>query len=203
MRRLRRHLAAMHDLTTAAYRRRWGLFSADPLVCGELSRKLSATACATGLAGKGALARQSWKNANSVPRRERINGHLLAPALLVRKVEELVLAALPVRLSERYLTERFSVGLRTLRRAFLDERGKTAYVALRQLRLREAQRRLKAEPGLTLKAAAEQCGFGHFVQFRRDLYPDQQAMTVISLKNKTKSPTDRQKNKSVDQSDSP
>jgi hypothetical protein len=149
----------MHDLTTDAYRNRWGLSAADPLVCGELSRKLSAVARATGLAGKGTLARQPWKNAKAVSRRERINGDALAPALLVRKVEELVLAALPVRLSERYLAER----------AFLDVRGNTAYVALRQLRLREAQRRLEAEPTLTLKVAAQQCGFGHYARFWRDL----------------------------------
>ena len=35
-------------------------------------------------------------------------------------------------LSERYLAERLGIGLRTLRRSFLDERGVTAYVALRQ-----------------------------------------------------------------------
>jgi transcriptional regulator GlxA family with amidase domain len=80
-----------------------------------------------------------------------------------------VLAALPVRLSERYLAERLGIGLRTLRRSFLDERGATAYVALRRLRLQEAQRRLRAQPDLTLKAAAQQCGFGHYARFRRDL----------------------------------
>jgi transcriptional regulator GlxA family with amidase domain len=92
----------------------------------------------------------------------------------------LVLAALPVRLSERYLAERLSVGLRTLRRAFLDERGDTAYVVLRQLRLREARRRLKAEPTLTLKAAAQQCGFGHYARFWRDLEVFQAAVARTS-----------------------
>ena len=68
-------------------------------------------------------------------RRERINGDALPSALLPGKAEELVLAALSVRLSERYLAERLGIGLRALRRSFLDERGVTAYVALRQLRL--------------------------------------------------------------------
>lgn len=65
-------------------------------------------------------------------------------------------------LSERYLAERLGIGLRTLRRSFLDERGVTAYVALRQLRLQEAQRRITTQPDLTLKPAAQQCGFGHY-----------------------------------------
>jgi transcriptional regulator GlxA family with amidase domain len=89
--------------------------------------------------------------------------------LLVGKVEELVLAALPVRLSERYLAERLGIGLRTLRRSFLDERGVTAYVALQQLRLREAKQRIATQPDLALKAAAQQCGFGHYARFRLDL----------------------------------
>jgi transcriptional regulator GlxA family with amidase domain len=55
-----------------------------------------------------------------------------------------------------------------LLRVFLDERGATAYVALRQLRLEEAQRRLQAQPDLTPKAAAQQCGFGDYTRFRRD-----------------------------------
>jgi transcriptional regulator GlxA family with amidase domain len=169
MRRLRRHIAIAHDLTPDMYRQRWGLRHDHPLVCAELSRQIARRARAGGLAGKGARARKPWKNAKSISRRDRINGDALPPALLVRKVEKLVLAALPVRLSERYLAERLSVGLRTLRRAFLDERGGTAHVALRQLRLWEAQRRLEAEPALTLKAAAQQCGFGHYARFWRDL----------------------------------
>src|ERR1700730_14940569 len=72
-------------------------------------------------------------------------------------------------LSERYLAERLGIGLRTLRRSFLDERGVTAYVPLRRLLLQAAQRRLQAQPDLTLKAAAQQCGFGHYARFRRDL----------------------------------
>ena len=168
-RRLRRHLAAAHGLTPDAYRQRWGLQRNYPLVCAELSRQIAARARANDLAGKGAQARQPWKNADAVARRERINGDALPSVLLVGKVEELVLAALPVRLSERYLAERLGIGLRTLRRSFLDERGVTAYVALRQLRLREAQHRLATQPDLTLKAAAQQCGFGHYARFRRDL----------------------------------
>jgi hypothetical protein len=74
-----------------------------------------------------------------VARRERFNGDALPSALLVGKAEELVLAALPVRLNERYPAERLGIGLPTLRRGFLDERGVTADVALRQLRLWEAR----------------------------------------------------------------
>jgi AraC-like DNA-binding protein len=168
-RRLRRHLAAAHGLTPDAYRQRWGLQRNYPLVCAELSRQISARAGANDLAGKGAQARQPWKNADAVARRERINGNALPSVLLVSKAEELVLAALPVRLSERYLAERLGIGLRTLRRSFLGERGVTAYVALRRLRLQEAQRRIATQPDLTLKAAAQQCGFGHYARFRRDL----------------------------------
>jgi transcriptional regulator GlxA family with amidase domain len=157
-RRLRRHLAAAHGLTPDAYRQRWGLQRNYPLVCAELSRQIAARARANDLAGKGAQARQPWKNADAVARRERINGDALPSVLLVGKVEELVLAALPVRLSERYLAERLGIGLRTLRRSFFDERGVTAYVALRQLRLREAKQRIATQPDLTLKAAAQQCG---------------------------------------------
>ena len=169
LRRLRRHLAAAHGLTPDTYRQRWGLRRDYPLVCAELSRQIAARARANDLAGKGAQARQPWKNADAVSRRERINGDALPSVLLVGKAEELVLAALPVRLSERYLAERLGIGLRTLRRSFLDERGVTAYVALRQLRLREAQQRIATQPDLTLKAAAQQCGFGHYARFRRDL----------------------------------
>jgi transcriptional regulator GlxA family with amidase domain len=118
------------------------------------------------LAGQGARARKPWKNADAVSRRERINGDALPSALLVRTADELVLAALPVRLSERYLAERLGIGLRTLRRSFLDERGATAYVALRRLRLQEAQRRLQAQPDLTPKTVAQQCGFGRRPRFR-------------------------------------
>jgi transcriptional regulator GlxA family with amidase domain len=89
--------------------------------------------------------------------------------MLVTKVEELVTAALPTRLSERYLAAKLSVGLRTLRRAFLDERGETVYVALRQLRMREAYHRLERDPDLTPRIVAEQCGFGYYARFRRDL----------------------------------
>jgi hypothetical protein len=56
-----------------------------------------------------------------------------AASLLVGKAEELVLAALPVRLSELYLTAKLGVGQRTLRRSFLDARGVTAYVGRRAL----------------------------------------------------------------------
>ena len=70
--------------------------------------------------------------------------------------------ALRQRLSVLSEAERLGIGLRTLRRSFLDERGVTAYVALRQLRLQEAQRRITTQPDLTLKAAAQQCGFGHY-----------------------------------------
>jgi transcriptional regulator GlxA family with amidase domain len=169
MRRLRRHLAAIHGLTPDAYRQRWELRHDYPLVCAELSRQIALCARANDLAGQGARARKPWKNAKAVLRRERINGDALPSVLLVSKAEELVLAALPVRLSERYLAERLGVGLRTLRRSFLDERGVTAYVALRQLRLQEAQQRLATQPDLTPKAAAQQCGFGHYARFRRDL----------------------------------
>jgi transcriptional regulator GlxA family with amidase domain len=169
MRRLRRHLAAIHGLTPDAYRQRWELRHDYPLVCAELSRQIALRARANDLAGQGTRARKPWKNAKAVLRRERINGDALPSVLLVNKAEELVLAALPVRLSERYLAERLGIGLRTLRRSFLDERGVTAYVALRQLRLQEAQQRLLEQPGLTLKAVAQQCGFGHYARFRRDL----------------------------------
>jgi transcriptional regulator GlxA family with amidase domain len=168
-RRLRRHLAAAHGLTPDAYRQRWGLPNNYPLVCAELSRQIAVRARANDLAGKGARARKPWKNANAVARRERINGGALPSVLLVAKAEELVLAALPERLSERYLAERLGIGLRTLRRSFLDERGVTAYAALRQLRLREAQHRLATQPDLTLKTAAQQCGFGYYARFWRDL----------------------------------
>jgi hypothetical protein len=57
----------------------------------------------------------------------------------------------PSRLSERYIAERLGIGLRALRRSFLDERSATAYVALRRLRLQEAQRRFHAQPDLTPK----------------------------------------------------
>ncbi len=169
MRRLRRHLAAIHGLTPDAYRRRWDLPRDYPLVCAELSRQIATRARANDLAGQGAQARKPWKNAKSISRRERLNGDTLPSVLLVSKAEELVLEALPVRLSERYLTEKLGIGLRTLRRSFLDERGATPYVALRRLRLQEAQRRLQAQPDLTLKAVAQQCGFGHYARFQRDL----------------------------------
>ncbi len=80
-----------------------------------------------------------------------------------------MLTAFPVRLSERYLAERLGIGLRTLRRSFLDERGATPYVVLRQVRLEEARRRLLAKPDLLLKVVAQQCGFGHYARFQRDL----------------------------------
>jgi methylphosphotriester-DNA--protein-cysteine methyltransferase len=134
MRRLRRHLAAIHGLTPDSYRQRWELRHDYPLVCADLSRQIALRARANDLAGQGARARKPWKNAKAILRRERINGDALPSVLLVSKAEELVLAALPVRLSERYLAERLGIGLRTLRRSFLDERGVTAYVALRQLR---------------------------------------------------------------------
>jgi hypothetical protein len=76
-----------------------------PLVCAELSRQIAARAQTNDLAGQGARARKPWKNAKAISRRERINGDALPSALLVRTAEELVLAALPVRLSERYLTD--------------------------------------------------------------------------------------------------
>lgn len=132
----------------------------------DLQNGLSVAMLSEGWDAKGARARKPWKNAKAIARRERINGDVLPPALLVGKAEELVLAALPVRLSERYLTEKLGVGLRTLRRSFLDERGATAYVALRRLRLQEAQRRPQAQPDLTPKTVAQQCGFGRRPRFR-------------------------------------
>ncbi len=168
MRRLRRHLGVAHGLTPDTYRRRWGLRRDYPLVCAELSRQIAARARAINLAGQGTRARKSWKNAKPVLRFKRINGDALPSVLLVGKAEELVLAALPNRLGEEYLAEKLGIGLRTLRRSFLDERGLTAYVALRQLRLQEAERRLQAQPKLTPKAAAQQCGFGDYARFHRD-----------------------------------
>ncbi len=167
MRRLRRHIAAIHGLTPDAYRQRWELRHDYPLVCAELSRQIALRARANDLAGQGARARKPWKNAKAVLRRERINGDALPSVLLVSKAEELVLAALPVRLSERYLAERLGIGLRTLRRSFLDERGTTPYVALRFLRLEEV-RRLLGDSMLAPLKAAHQCGFGHYARFRRD-----------------------------------
>lgn len=169
LRRLHQHLLAAHGLTAAAYRQRWGLHHRDPLVCTEMSRKAAACVLATDLADKGASARRKWKGKRDVARHDRIDGDALPPSILVARAEALVLAALPDRLSERYLAERLGVGLRTLRRAFLDERGDTAYVALRRLRLQEAQRRVETDPILTLEDAARQCGFGHVARFRRDL----------------------------------
>jgi transcriptional regulator GlxA family with amidase domain len=169
MRRLRRHLAIAHGLTPATYRQRAGLPHDYPLVCGELSRQIAERARANGLAGQGARARKPWNNAKAISRRRRINGATLPSAFLVSKAEELVLAALPIRLSERYLADKLGVGRRTLQRSFLDHRGVTAYVALRQLRLQEAQRRIQARPGLALKVVARQCGFGHYARFRQEL----------------------------------
>jgi transcriptional regulator GlxA family with amidase domain len=169
MRRLRRHLAIAHALTPAAYRQRAGLPHDYPLVCVELSREIAKRARANDLARQGARARKPWNNAKALSRRRRINGAILPSALLVSKAEELVLAALPVRLSERYLADKLGVGRRTLQRSFLDHRGVTAYVALRQLRMREAQRRIQAQPGLALKMVAQQCGFGHYARFRQEL----------------------------------
>lgn len=169
MRRLRRHVAVAHGLSASEYRDRWGLDHNDPLVCAELSRDSSTRARATGLAGKGALARRKVKGRNDVARHERIDGDALPTRTLVARAERLVLAALPDRLSEVYLAKRLGVGLRTLRRCFLEERGQTVYVALRCLRLREALRRLDAEICATPDEAARQCGFGHFARFRRDL----------------------------------
>lgn len=169
MRSLRRHLFTAHGLSADAYRQRWRLTPEAPLVCAEMSRQMSARAYANQVPTTGARTRQRWKNTEDVSPHELVHGDALQFGMLAAKAEELVVAALPARHSECYLSSKLSIGLRTLRRAFPDERGETVYVALRQLRMREAYRRLDADQDLTPKGAAAQYGFSHYARFRRDL----------------------------------
>ncbi len=92
------HLTIAHALTPAMYHQRAGLPHDYPLVCVELSREIAKRARANDLGRQGARARKPWNNAKAVSRRRRTNGAILPSAPLVSKAEELVLAALPVRL---------------------------------------------------------------------------------------------------------
>jgi transcriptional regulator GlxA family with amidase domain len=168
MRRLRRHLAVSHGLTADAYRQRWGLRNDAPLVCVKLSRQSAARARANGLAAHGTKARVARKKRNTFLHGKRINGDALPPAMLVARAEQLMLDALPIRLGEAFLSQVLGVGLRTLRRAFLDERGATPYLALRNRRLDEVKHRLEANHRSTPAAVAHECGFGHYARFQRD-----------------------------------
>jgi len=79
-----------------------------------------------------------------------------------------VLKTLPGRVDEAVLAAYLNVGLKVLRRAFREERSATPYAALHILRLEEVRRRLAADPTLTPRDAAQQCGFGYFARFWKD-----------------------------------
>jgi transcriptional regulator GlxA family with amidase domain len=168
MPRLRRHLAEAHGFTVEDYRQRWDLPRDYPLVCADLSRRLSAVAKKTGLAGHGARFRSQLKRQHAPSSPSKIDGGSLHQSVLIANAETMVLEMLPKRLDEKALAKALGIGLRALRRAFLDERGLTPYTALRTLRLETAKRMLDDNPGLSPREAASQCGFGHYARFRQD-----------------------------------
>ncbi len=81
---------------------------------------------------------------------------------IVHGIEALVLASLPERLSETFLSQMAGASLLRINRAFLDIRGAALHAALRRLRVEELRRRLEMNAALSIQAAAQQCGFGYF-----------------------------------------
>ncbi len=168
LRRLRFHLGAVHTLTPEAYRDRWGLPASYPLVCAILSRTLAERARRIGLAREGARFRLWLQQRGPKSAPSQIEGHALHPSQLVVKAEAITEAAVPRRLDEQALATALGVGVRALRRAFLDTRGMTPFMALRDLRLKMAMQMLEDNPALLPPETASRCGFGHYARFRRD-----------------------------------
>ena len=86
---------------------------------------------------------------------------------LVERVERLVLANLPKRLTDAALSRETGVSGGELHRAFLDVRGTTMYQALYRVRLEAVRRILEEEPVRSPEAVAFECGFGHYGVFLR------------------------------------
>lgn len=92
----------------------------------------------------------------------------VARAVLVARVEQAVLSALPARLSEEVLAKAVGVEVKELHNAFKEACGVDFYTAMRGLRVAEVKRRLDADKTLPVEAAMRQCGFPNYTWFRRD-----------------------------------
>ena len=161
LRRLRFHLGALHALTPEAYRGRWGLPASYPLFSQRSRRTLAERARRTGLAREGARFRLWLQQRGPKSAPSQIEGHALHPSQLVAKAEAMAEAAVPRRLDERALAAALGVGARALRRAFLDTRGMTPYMALRDLRLRLAMQMLEENPRSRRPRRHLGAGLGH------------------------------------------